>query len=500
MGRSILSNWLGLAVSGIVSFLLTPLLIHHLGAMYFGMWVLAASLLDYYGLLDIGMRTALFRFIARFHGAEQREELDATLATALAMAVVVIVLLLLLLPPAVALLPRYFAAGAAAPAFRWTLALVGLTLAATMPARVLGSYLCGIRRFDLYNCAGIATVSLRGLLIAAVLWSGRGIVAVAAGSLVAALVSLALSGWLVRRADRRARPSWRRASWSRARELFGYGVFAFINVSGESLRSYTDAIVIARLLTLALVTPFSIATRLIEYFKSVVSAVGGPLLGRMSELEGRAESDRLRRYFLQSTKYFALASFCLGGFLLLDGRQLISLWIGRQYASSYSLLAVLTVGYIAAFAQLPSQIVVFALARHRFLAGLTLCEGLVNLGLSIVWAQRWGLIGVALGTTVPLLAAKLLVQPWYALRVIGVSAGEYLREALLRPLAVAAVFLLAGWAITTRASAIGPFAASLGAQATLFIALVWALALSGSERHFLRGNGRRLAAQLWVAS
>ncbi|MGH9540758.1 MAG: lipopolysaccharide biosynthesis protein [Terriglobales bacterium] len=501
MGRSILSNWAGLAVSGVVSFLLTPLLIHRLGAVYFGMWVLAASLLDYYGLLDIGMRTALFRFIARFEGAGQREELDTTLGTALALAMGVVVLLLALLPPLALWLPHFFAAaGAAGRAFQWTLALVGLTLAATMPARVLGSYLCGIRRFDLYNCAGMATVILRGALIAAVLLRGLGIVAVAAASLGAALVSLALSGWLVRRADPAARLRWRHASWARARQLIDYGIYAFLNVSGESLRSYTDAIVIARVLTMALVTPFSIATRLIEYFKSVISAAGGPLLGRMSEIEGRAESDRLRQCFLQSTKYFAMASALLGGLLILDGRELIRVWIGADYVSSYPLLVVLTVGYIACFSQLPSQLVVFAVARHRFLAALTLTEGVANLLLSIYWARRYGLLGVALGTAVPLLAAKLLVEPWYALWVMHLRAGEYLRVAMLRPLAVAAIFWAASGLFLRPGASLLALAAAVAAQAALFALLAWTIALSGAERDSLKGGGRRLATLLWAAS
>lgn len=501
MGRSILSNWAGLIVSGIVSFLLTPLLIHHLGEVFFGMWILAASLLDYYGLLDIGMRTALFRFIARFQGAGERDELDATLATALVMALAVAIALIAILPVVAVLLPRFFAAsGSAGRVFQWTLVLVGLSLAVTIPARVLGSYLCGVRRFDLYNLAAIITAVLRGALIAGVLLRGLGLVAVAAVSLVAAAASLLLNGCLVRRADPQARLHLRRATWQRARELVDYGVYAFLNVCGESLRSYTDAIVIARVLTLALVTPFSIATRLIEYFKSIISAAGGPLLGRMSEMDGRADQRQLRQCFLQSTKYLTLASTLCGGLLLLDGRTLIRVWIGPRYLASYSLLAVLTVGYIAACAQLPSQLVVFALARHRFLAVLTIVEGMANLLLSIAWAHRWGLLGVALGTTVPLLAAKLLVQPWYALWVMKLAPGVYLREAVVRPVAVAGMFMAACWFFLRPGPGVLDLVTVGAAQVMLFALLTWSLAFGRGERQVIKGGGRRIVTLLWATA
>src|SRR5256885_9681334 len=51
----------------------------------------------------------------------------------------------------------------------------------------------------------------------------------------------------------------------------------------------SDSIVIARILGAALITPFSVAARLMEYFKQIVSGVGGPLMGRMSELDGQAQ-------------------------------------------------------------------------------------------------------------------------------------------------------------------------------------------------------------------
>ena len=74
--RSIFSNWVGLAVTGVISIFLTPFMIHRLGNFEYGMWVLVGSLLDYYGLLDLGMRTAVFRFVSQFKGSGERDALD----------------------------------------------------------------------------------------------------------------------------------------------------------------------------------------------------------------------------------------------------------------------------------------------------------------------------------------------------------------------------------------------------------------------------------------
>ena len=61
MLQNTISNWIGLVVVGLVSFALTPLLLHALGTVNFGIWIVVGSFVDYSGLLDFGIRTAFFR-------------------------------------------------------------------------------------------------------------------------------------------------------------------------------------------------------------------------------------------------------------------------------------------------------------------------------------------------------------------------------------------------------------------------------------------------------
>ncbi len=499
MVRSVLSNWFGLVVSGAISFFLTPILIHSLGAHNYGIWVLVASLLDYYGLLDIGMRTALFRFVARFRGADQRAALNTTVVTGLAITVGLGLLLVILTPLLILLLPGFFGiVGSERRVFQWLIALVAMSLAVTFPARVLGTYLCGLQRFDRYNLGAIVSAILRAGLLVAILHWGYGIVAIAGISLTVGLFSLFFHWGLVRWTDPHLSFNWRETRWERIRELGSYGFYVFLNFLGEYLRSFTDAIVIARILNVALIAPFSIATRLMEYFKSVMSAAAGPLLGVMSELDGQGRERELEQYFLATTKYMALGSLFLGSLLLLDGKALIRLWLGEGFAGSYPLVLILATGYVVSLGQYPSQLLVFARAQHRPLAILTLAEGVANLLLSIHWGSRYGLVGVALGTAVPMLAAKIVVQPWYALRVLKLPARRYVGSALARPLVVCGSFVvLCGLPVMPRAD--GDFLHFLGAigwQTLLFGLFAYALGLTPSERRALWGRRKAFVAGL----
>src|ERR1035437_3432318 len=79
--RGVAFNWISLVISALVSVVLTPIMIRELGQYQYGMWVLVISLVDQYGLLDIGIGSALSRYAAYFQGAEERKALDEIFST-----------------------------------------------------------------------------------------------------------------------------------------------------------------------------------------------------------------------------------------------------------------------------------------------------------------------------------------------------------------------------------------------------------------------------------
>ena len=164
----------------------------------------------------------------------------------------------------------------------------------------------------------------------------------------------------------------------------------------------------------------------------------------MSALDGQSRQRDLQEVFLRSTKITALLAFCVGSILMLDGKALISVWVGPNYVFVYVPLMVLVLGHAISVAQSPSVNILLARGQHRPMGWWTLGEGVLNLALSVYWAGKYGIVGVALGTAVPQIFVKLTLQPWFALRAAELSAREYILGALVRPLAVCGIFLVLG--------------------------------------------------------
>lgn len=90
------------------------------------------------------------------------------------------------------------------------------------------------------------------------------------------------------------------------------------------------------------------------------------------------------------------------------------------------------------------------MAKHKTLAIVMLLEGSANLFLSIFLVRRFGILGDAFDTAMPLACTTLFFLPRHLCRVLKLRIGIYLRQAFLLPLTlcgplVAALLLMRHW-------------------------------------------------------
>ena len=496
MFRGFLSTWAGLIVNGVVGILLTPILVHGLGAFYYGLWILVASVLDYYGLLDMGMRYSLQRFTARYGGANDRTALNETFMTGLAVSVWICSAVFVVGAVFVVFLPGFFKLqGQSVTLFRILLGYQGITLALSFPARIMGAYMCGLRRFDLYNALASTQGILKGIVFWLVIRMHGGINGIAIAQLAIAAVLLVLSWIATRYTDPGLTVSWKYTSRARTKELASFSFYILMGDVGDRLRFFTDVIVISHFLTVALATPFNVIGKLMEIFRMVFYPITGPLTTEANALEGQKRSEESRQLFLRSSKICALLAFAGTAVLLLQGKNILRVWMGEPFTAYYSLLVVLTTGYCVYLMQMPALTFLNATGHHRMAGSWALIEGVLNLGLSIYWAKQYGLLGVAMGTAVPMIIMRLGIQPLYTLRVLKLPLTQYVSKSLLRPIAVVAIVYAVARSvglIRSTASRLGLLEILSGFAVLFGVSTYW-IVLDGSERKALR---RRAVALL----
>ncbi len=484
--RNVLSNWGGFAFTAGVNFFLAPFIVHRLGNTEYGLWTLLASLVGYLGLLDLGVRGAVTRFVARYHAAGDHAHASGIAATALALFTAGGVLAILC-TGVLALLVPY---GAHVPSELWgvtraVLVLGGLNVAVSLVAGVFGGVVIGIQRFDYGNAVEVVVVAARAVAILVALREGYGLIALAVIQLASSLLRAVADFSLSRRVYPELRIAWRHWDRESARAIVSFGGVSALLQSLGAVVLYSDSLVIGALLPVAMITFFSIAVSLTEYARALVSGVSQTVTPYTSALEAAGRQPELVNALLGSARIATLIVLPIVITFLLRGGTFIGLWMGPEYAElSGQVLRILSLALWSVAGYQVITATMMGLDRHRGLVPGFLAEAICNLGLSILLIRTMGIVGSAWGTTLPRLVASLLFAPWYTRRVLGVPMRQVWSTVWIRPTLAMIPFALGSYAVEQLWAAPNTLVYFAQVAATLPLAVLgtWWICFSVTER------------------
>jgi len=445
--RNVVANWSGFAFSILVNFFLSPFVVRHLGNGAYGVWILIVSMTGYLGLLDMGVRGAVTRFVAKFHAQADHKQANETASSAMLIFSVAGLLAVIISAGlgAAALnrlqIPVSFQAQA-----RIVLLIAGVTVAFSMVGGVFGGILVALQRFDLVNMIEVATSGLRALVIVLALRHGAGITALALIQLAAGFLSGAASAFLVARSYPELRIRPRNANREHLRMIFSFSVHSFLLQIFAYLILSTDSVVIAAFLPVSYVTFFAIAANLVVYARGLAQGISSTITPLASRLEATGDFPGLRHTALTSACYSSALMMPIALTFLLRGSSFIRLWMGPEFATlSGKVLWILA--WMAMFSAGPGAgwAVVQGIGKHKALVPVYLLESLTNLGMSIVLVRKIGVLGVAWGSTIPNLIVCLLFWPWFLRRTLQIPVRDYVVSTWGRPLLAMLPFALCSY-------------------------------------------------------
>ena len=312
------------------------------------------------------------------------------------------------------------------PVFSTVLIILGLNFAMGFPMRTFGGILGATRRFDIISYARLIGLLVRTILIVAVLSYGYGVVSMAWVSVATSLFTNGIQFYYAKKNAPFFKIGRRYFQSSRVKVLFAYSAFAFVGKLGDLMRFQLDAMVISAYLGLAPVTHYKISTLIVKQFRKFMLAVMGVLQPHFSHLHGAEEFDLIKKVFVFSTRLSVYTSSFIAFCSIVLGHAFIERWVGAEYLDAYPCLVFLVLGTCVALWQAPTAPLLLGTSKHHFIAYLHSGEGVVNIILSLILVQKYGIVGVAIGTFIPLLVTKICIQPIFVCKVSGVPYREYM--------------------------------------------------------------------------
>jgi len=476
--RNVGSSWFALGVNVVSGIFLSPYILHRLGDTAFGLWILIFSITGYYGLFDLGIRSSIVRYVAKFSATNEQEELNRLVNTAMfsytgiGVVAMAITLIAAYYVDSIFRIPAEFLVTA-----RWLLLMAGTAVSLGFPFGVFGGILEGLQRFYLLNFTTMSSTLIRVLLIVIALKHGRGLLTIALITVSMPLLSGLINAAAVFR-HLNLRLGLQHVSRSSLRRIASYSGTTFVIIVAGRLRFKTDAMVIGTMVSAAAVTYFAIGSRLVDYASELVSSLAQIFVPMSSQSQAKGDLDALRKIFVVGNRACAFIIFPITAILTILGKSVIEAWVGPKYvATSYPVLLVLLYPTTLMLAQSASGRTLWGIAKHRTWAWVVLAEGVSNLILSIILVRPYGIMGDAIGTAIPLTCSMILFLPRHLCRLLGIKLTTYLYRAFVLPLVlciplVTALLLMQRWYVPHR---LGPLLLQLVIACLVYgVGLAWA--------------------------
>jgi O-antigen/teichoic acid export membrane protein len=446
VAKNVSTRYGTLGIELVLGLLMLPFNTHYLGPSEYGLWVLAASIVAYFPVLDLGYGIAMERFVAHYRARRDAgaiNEIASTLVTVFAgigaVAFVVIALIAANMGGWFNLDPGQARTG------RIVMLFVGLQFAGGLPFAIFGAIVNGFQRTYL-NAAVSTAVSLT---VAAV----NVVVVLMGGTLVELVGWMTLArilGYVAYRLNAyrvfpllHVRPGLFRKE--RLREVTGFSVYMMMQDASNKVNYATDPIVIAAALAPGAVAVWTVAQRLADVAIQLTNQLNYVLLPIVVDYDSAQRDDRLQDLLVQGTRFSLATTLPVAGTMALLAYPVVVGWTGPGFAAAAPVLQILALVVVVRVGSATASTMLQGAGRHRLVAGSNIAAASTNVALSFLLVYPFGLPGVAIATLIPIsLRAAVILIP-AACRRVGIPLHGFFRAAIwpaLWPTAVALALVL----------------------------------------------------------
>jgi O-antigen/teichoic acid export membrane protein len=434
--RNLSSGWVLLAAEVAVGFALTPFVIRSLGATQYGLWAVMLSLVGYMGLVDMGIRGSVGRYVNHHLARGDLKALDEVVGTSnvvlTALAALALAVAFLLAGHFERVFPK--TPPALVDEVRLCLPLLALGLWVSFIGSIQGNLLAAKEANYLANRVNLAALLLRAAATVWVLWQGLGLVALVVVAIATNAVGALLTWTAARRLFGTEMPRLAGFAAVRLQEMWRFGIASFAVRTSSTLAADAAPVIGMWVLGPEAVAVYSVAMTLTQYARRLIDQAGTAIFPSVMKAGALRDHAGLRDVYLRFMNIaFAVGSLVFVGMMVFS-HAFIGLWVGPQYQQGAVVVAILCLGLLMQAVASTAPLSLAALDRIGITVKIAFAEAAACVVLTATLPSVFGLglAGLALGVTLPRLVTACAVYPALAVA----SLGSELRRPLWRTVVI----------------------------------------------------------------
>lgn len=425
IGRNISFLGLNRIVGLIISFLLFPFIIKHVGKELYGVYLLVLTINGYFGLLDLSFMSATSKFVSEYNGKNDRETINRIInasfsfysliglimAFTLFMCAIYFNLFFKIEPSNLIIARKLFIIAGISNLFFWPSSAFryinqGLNL----------WHIEAVVNIIIQVCSAIFTIFLLPL--------GFGIV-----SLFIVLQFLNIAAniifYFVIKERMKFKIKFPFLDIGTYRFMFKFSIFLFLSSIINIFIFQAHNLIIGYFLSMSSITLYAVSYNIQNYFRSINSAIGSPPWTVASEMEGRRDYEGQRKLLFKGTRYMSAVFLPIVLITFFFARPFINYWMGPDFDGSV----------------LPARIIILFWLFNGTLeiaSGMLSAKGIVktplfvqsavaclNIIISISLVRVLGITAIALGLTISMVFVGFPFILRLSLATLKISFKEY---------------------------------------------------------------------------
>jgi len=215
--------------------------------------------------------------------------------------------------------------------------------------------------------------------------------------------------------------------------LFSYSKHIIALSIASSFSKGVDSLIISHILGLKYVAIYNIAFRLVDMVERALLPILGifqPIFTRLLERKDNIQSEVEQ---VVSLDLFVVSVFFTP--LAIFSNDFIYLWLGEGFEQAHLIVIILAFTLLCRTISRPVSQLLLAKAQHKYLSAIKIITITVNIPLSIILGQHFGLIGIAIGSLVSFyvtdLVLHLLLYRYYIRKSVSHLALSFLRANII---------------------------------------------------------------------
>lgn len=414
-------SYLLIALNVLSGFLLVPFIIRGIGQSNYGLYTAASSLIAMF-IVDLGLGTAITKFVSKYRVTSNQEEINKVTTVVFICFIFLAFILLVIFSILFIFLKDIYTSFTPEEleSFKYVFIIVASYSVITFPFSIINGMLVSYDKIFLSKAADIISKLVFIVMTIIVLALNLGIYYLTACFAVHGVVGVLLKLIFVKL--KTPIKFFTKLSFLEFKKIFKqvitFSIWAAINSFGRVILVSIAPTILGFAAPSAKgtgeIAVLSIAIQVESYVSLFATAFGSifyPSISRILFKNGTDYDESLaefHKFHVRIARIQVLILFIILAGLTVLGREFVYLWVGEGYENSYYCILAICLPALLFYPLQTAENATAAIEKIKYCGLATIISVIVGIGASIGFAFAWGAIGVSLGICVGFLARTVL--------------------------------------------------------------------------------------------